>query len=152
MRSIVAFLCAAILLVALIGPACDKPEPPTREHFPVIRQQLSSLQEAVRLRDKAAIDSILTPGLRDSDDGAEALLAFVYGEKGSFEFDVFGDYEIVYTNKRARADCYIMDGSASHDRPVTFTFELKNDQWLLKRFEVTTEPLHESDIPDQDSL
>ena len=136
-----------VLIAALVfaHPGCEKRKPPAREHFPMIKEQVNRLQAAVRLRDRAAIDSILTPSMRGREDGADALLTFVYGPDGDLAFDVFGEYDIVYTHKRARVDCFIMDSTAARGRPVTFTFELKDDQWLLKRFEVTEEPMWEPD-------
>jgi len=123
------------LLAALLDLGCGDKQTVSRDHIPVIKEQFYSLQEAVKNRDTAALDSLISEDMLDDDMDADSLFSFVYGADGSFAFDRFGDYEIFYTNKKARVDCYIMDSTAVKDRPAVFTFVLDDDRWLLKRFE-----------------
>jgi hypothetical protein len=108
---------------------------PSREQIPLLRQRLARLQEAIAQRNRAAIDSIMSVQALSLDLSSDSLLSYVYGPERDFAFEKLGDYEILYTKKKARIDCYIMDSTESTDRPLTLTFVHEHDQWLLKRFE-----------------
>jgi hypothetical protein len=135
---------ACLIGALLVLTACGPEEPPSRDHFPVLKEALNRLQTAVSSDDRILLDSLLTPKLR-SAGGADSLMRFVFGPDTSFAFYVFGEYQIAYTNDKARIDCFIMDGTENKDRPLTLTYELVDDFWLLKRFETTDQPLIKSD-------
>ena len=124
-----------LLSAALLGWGCGDQQTVSRDHIPVIKDQFYSLQEAVKNRDTAALDSLISEDMLDDNLDADSLFGFVYGADGSFAFDRFGDYEIFYTNKKARVDFYIMDSTLAKDRPAVFTFVLDDGRWLLKRFD-----------------
>jgi hypothetical protein len=68
-------------------------------------------------------------------------LKFVYGADGLFIFESFGQPVIIYTDKVAKVEAYIMDSTHHTERPVIFTFIFDDDQWLLSKFEPdTTKP------------
>ncbi|MDH4158554.1 MAG: hypothetical protein OEW00_14900 [candidate division Zixibacteria bacterium] len=128
--------CATLaVLLAIVGGCSEKP--PSRDHIPALRNVLYRLQVAVREQNRAAIDSLLSNQAVSTRQSSDSLLTFIYffGDK-YFPFERFGDYDIAYTEDRARIDCYIMDSTGRADRPVTFTFALEHDLWLLKQFEV----------------
>ncbi|MEW5993804.1 MAG: hypothetical protein AB1744_05335 [Candidatus Zixiibacteriota bacterium] len=124
----------ALFLLSAMVISCSEETPP-REHIPVLKQQVYRLQEAVKARDGAAIDSLLSPEILSVKQSSDSLLRFVYGPEDDFAFERFGDCEIVYTADMARIDCFVMDSAARMDRPIVLTFVYKHDLWLLKRFE-----------------
>ncbi|MDX9857307.1 MAG: hypothetical protein RBT76_05930 [candidate division Zixibacteria bacterium] len=141
----------AVLAVAIVAlfVACGKETTPSRDHYPVLREKVFRLQQAVAAKNPAAIDSLMSAEVEDLNLGPDSLLSFVYGPSGALAFETFGDCEILYTDKKARIDCWIMDSTHAQDRPVTFTFVSSDDTlWLLKRFEITP-PVR---IDDVDSI
>lgn len=144
-----AVLTGAILAI-LLSSGCDE-QTPSRDHIPVLKQRLVQLQEAVRIRDRTAIDSLLSVKILSHQLDSDSLLRLVYGEEGSFAFVQLALGEINYTNDRARIDCYVVDTSGRRDRPITLTYTHEHDLWLLTRFEighaeaVVQEPLDSTD-------
>lgn len=133
----------ALLIFAWAG--CGPEKTPSRDNFPILKEGLNQLQAAVLARDTAAVDSLLVPKLRKNEKGADSLFRYVYGPNDSFAFERFGDYEIVYTHKKARIDCYVMDSTGAQDRPTTLIYELTKDHWLLKSIAPREAPLHKDD-------
>ncbi len=109
----------------------------SRDHIPILKAQLYKLQERVVDRDRAAIDSLMAVEILDEGLSSDSLLSFVYGSQSDFGFAYFGNALIVHTNDKARIDCFIQDSTQSEERPITFTFARYDDDWLLKRFELT---------------
>jgi hypothetical protein len=114
--------------------ACEQ-KPPSRDHMPILQNKLFQLQEAIRSQSRAAIDSLLSLQMLAIGQNSDSLLSFVYGPNDGFAFERLGDYEIFYTSDKARIDCFMMDSSSVHDRPLVLTFVFEHDMWLLKRFE-----------------
>ncbi|MCB2202283.1 hypothetical protein KQH51_05380 [bacterium] len=126
------------LAVVSLTLTCGEDETPSRDYYPILKENVYRLQEAVADRDPAAIDSMLTVESLDLNMSSDSLLSFVYGSSGDLPFEAFGDCKIMYTDRKARIDCWIMDSTRSEDRSITFTYVLVQDStWLLKRFEVT---------------
>lgn len=124
-------LAAALLLVS-----CGKEKMPDRNEIPVLKSRLYDLQEAVKSRDRAVIDSLLSVQILDLGLSSDSLLSFVYNFEGAyFPFERFGDYSIIYLDDKARIDCYVMDSTGATDRPVSLTLVKEHDLWLLKRFQ-----------------
>lgn len=141
--SVIIGIVGAIALCAwFVG--CTEQEP-SREHIPLLRQQLYKLQEAVAAKNASAIDSILSVDALPLGMTSDSLLKLVYGPEDNFPFLLFGDAEILYTNEKARIDCFIMDSTSGHDRPLTVTLVYQHSLWLLKRFEPTTSSMFEND-------
>ena len=128
---------ALLAVVLSLAGGCGE-KTPSRDHIPALRNVLYRLQVAVKDQNRAAIDSLLSVQTVSTGHSSDSLLKFVYFVDGRyFDFERFGNYDIAYTDKRARIDCYIMDSTNVADRPVTFTFALEHDLWLLKLFEVS---------------
>ena len=124
----------AVIVLALLSAGCNE-KTPSRDHIPVLKEKVYTLQEAVKAQNRAAIDSILSPEILSIGQSSDSLLRFVYSPDDQFAFERFGDCEIVYTSDKARIDCFMMDSTAQTNRPIVFTFVYKHDLWLLKRFE-----------------
>ncbi len=105
-----------------------------RDYIPVLKKNLYSLQLAVRDQNLAQIDSLLSLQVLEKKQSSDSLIRFVYGYDSEFEFVQFGNAEIVYTNNNARIDCYVMDSSSNHDRPIVFFLEYEHDLWLFTSF------------------
>lgn len=138
-------LIGLLALIILMLAGCGPEQTPSRDNFPVLKEGLNQLQQAVLARDTAAVDSLVIPKLREKNTGADSLFRYVYGPDNSFAFEKFGNYEIVYTHKKARIDCYVMDSSGTEDRPTTLIYDLKDEHWLLKSISVRGKPLHAPD-------
>lgn len=124
----------ASLWLALLAAGCGE-KTPSRDQIPVLKKRVYLLQQAVKERDQAAIDSLLSPAILSYQQDSDSLLRLVYGPDDHFAFERFGDCEIIYTSDKARIDCYVMDSSATKDRPIVFTFEYKHKSWFLKQFQ-----------------
>ncbi|RKX28806.1 MAG: hypothetical protein DRP47_03395 [Candidatus Zixiibacteriota bacterium] len=124
-----------ILVVGFIFIAGCSKETPSRDHIPVLKEQVFQLQEAIKNHSRAAIDSLLSPDILSAGQNSDSLLNFCWGYENDFPFERLGDCEIAYTDKHAIADCFVMDSTNMKDRPVRLIFIYQHDLWLLKRFE-----------------
>jgi len=131
------WLVVSVLLAVALGlTGCQKEKkPPELNQFRILKTRLNAVQQAVKSGRHQAIDSLLISGLRDEPEGAESLLSFVQGDSPEFMLESFADYDIFYTHTKARIDCYLANADNSVRRPATFTFELVDSLWLLKRWE-----------------
>jgi len=126
-----------LFIVALLAclPGCAEQSAPSRDHIPLIKEKLSYLQNAVLAQNLAVIDSVLSVKILDIGQSSDSLLKFVYGIDYSFAFELFGEPVIIYTDKIAMVECYVMDSTRAKNRPITLLFSYDNDIWLLSRFE-----------------
>jgi hypothetical protein len=146
-RGAVLFL-FGILVIGLLF-ACSEQPPPSREHIPILKARLFELQEAIKANNPVAIDSIMSVEALSLGLDSDSLLRFVYGPTGDFPFAQLGNANYFYTHNKARIDCYVMDSTAAMDRPVSLTFILDDELWLLKRFEPGLPELESSDEDQQ---
>ena len=130
LRCPVSILTAGLLLVA----GCSE-KTPSRDHIPILKERLYQLQQVVRARNRAVMDSLLSPAILNYGQSSDSLLRFCFSPDGSFAFEQFGNCDIAYTNNRALAECFVMDSTNRTDRPIRLTFVYEHDLWLLKRFE-----------------
>jgi hypothetical protein len=114
--------------------ACGGEELPSREQIPVLRGRLLALQKGLSQRNRSAIDSLLSVDILDLHQDSDSLLSFVYGSDGGSPFSQLGDYTIFFSNELAVIDCFLMDSTARHDRPLRLIYKLDNGLWLLKEF------------------
>jgi hypothetical protein len=128
------FFVSICLFLSGLMAACGGDELPPREQIPVLRSRLFALQKGLSERNRGAIDSLLSVDILDIHQDSDSLLRFVYGSDGDFPFSQLGDYTIFFSNKLAVIDCFVMDSTARHDRPLRLIYKLDNDQWLLKEF------------------
>jgi len=126
-----------IAITSLLLAACAK-QSPKRDQIPLLKSRLYELQIAVKERNAAAIDSLLSVSIISKKQSSDSLLSYVYGPEGDFAFRQFGNYNILYTSDRARIECYVMDSTSSADRPVVFFLADEHDMWLFTSFEVGT--------------
>ncbi len=136
MRDKVRFILHILVVLASLAllAGCSKVTP-SRDHIPLLKERVYLLQQAVKEKNRAAIDSLLSPKILSYQQGSDSLLSFVYGSDDRFVFERFGNCEIAYTSDKARIDCFVMDNTDRTDHPIVFTFVHKHDLWLLKRFE-----------------
>ena len=125
-------LLVAVAVVAF--SACEK-KSPKRDQIPNIKKQVLSLQIAVKEKNRAAIDSLLSVKILSKKQGSDSLLSFVYGQSDDFAFDRFGNCDIAYTHDKARVECFIMDSTVTKDRPIVFFMNVEHDLWLFTSFE-----------------
>ncbi len=126
------FAAAAIIACLL---SCAEQSTPSRDHIPRIKEKLSYLQNGVLTKNLAAIDSVLSLKILDNGQSSDSLLKFIYGSDNNFAFELFGEPLIIYTDKVAMVECYVMDSTKTKNRPMTLLFSYDNEIWLLSRFE-----------------
>ncbi len=126
-------LLTVAMIACLLG--CAEQSTPSRDHIPLIKEKLSYLQNGVLAQNLAVIDSVLSVKILDIGQSSDSLLKFVYGIDYSFAFELFGEPVIIYTDKIAMVECYVMDSTRAKNRPITLLFSYDNDIWLLSRFE-----------------
>ncbi len=127
-----------IFIIAVAIISCGKEKTPSRDHIPLIKERLGRLQEGVKNKSAVSIDSVLSVDILKNQQSSDSLLKFVYGADGLFSFETFEQPVIVYTDKVAKVEAYLSDGTHQTDRPVIFTFIYDDDQWLLNKFEPDT--------------
>jgi hypothetical protein len=132
-RYSVAAITAVAFAAGLIG--CVE-KAPKRDQIPALKEALYRLQVAVKDKNRAAMDSLLSVRILSEKQSSDSLLRFVYNYNDRyFPFERFGNYSITYTQDRARIDCFVMDSSNGEERPIVLTFANEHHLWLLKRFE-----------------
>jgi len=141
-RSIVVLLLFIGVVLAWLG--CDN-RPPSRNQIPILKQCLLELQVAVKDKNRAGIDSLLSVKILDYDENSDSLLSLVYGPDRDFAFEQFALGEIKYGHDAAQIDCFVMDTTHRRDRPLRMTYRKDKDLWLLGRFVLPDS----SDIPEQ---
>ncbi len=124
---------AAAASLVIVCAGC-KEKTPNRDYFPQIKEQIVKLQDAVKKRDRAPVEALLTPDYV-SRGGADSVVQFSFGDRPGFAFAAYSKAIILYTNDRARVDCVVVDSAGQALRPATLTFEHVKDAWLLKRIE-----------------
>jgi len=120
------------LLLSLIS--CSK-KTPSRDHIPNIKERVYLLQEAIKERNRAAVDSLLSTDILDAGQSSDSLISFCFGEGGDFGFERLGNCIIAYTENNAEARCFVMDSTGAEDRPIRLMWVHQHDLWLLSRFE-----------------
>ena len=123
----------SLVLLSLVG--CTE-KTPDRKQIPVIKERLFALQEAVRGRNPAAVDSLLSVQILDIGQSSDSLLKVAWGEDGTFPFRQFALDGVIYKDDKARVECHIVDTLGRKHAPVVFTFVHEHKLWLLKRFEL----------------
>ena len=116
---------------------CGTKTPP-RDHIPAIKANLLKLQNAVKIQDRASIDSLLSPKILEKGQSSDSLLNYVFNSDG-YDFEQFGQSSITYTFDKGRIDCYIMDSTHTKERPFTFFIVLEHDMWLFSGFQQGTD-------------
>ncbi len=130
----VAVLLVVISTTLLIGACDEEPRTPPRDQIPILKQVVFELQEKVKERNRAAIDSMLSAKILDNQQSSDSLLSFVYGPQGDFAFTQLGRCEIFYTKDNAEARCYVMDTISQSARPIRLSFTKDDTLWLLESF------------------
>lgn len=129
--------CLIILFITIFIIINCNENIPARNQIPVLKNKLLKLQTAVQARNRSAIDSLLSPKILSKNQNSDSLLNLVYQQNGTFPFKQFGGYEIVYTNDKARIDCFIMDTSGVKNRPITFYLINEHNMWLVTSFKIS---------------
>lgn len=125
---------AVATLGSLLAAGCDEEMTPPRDQIPVIKRAVYALQERVKTRDRAGIDSLLSAEILDNKQSGDSLLSFVYGPAGNLAFEQFGSCDIAYTRENAEANCFVMDSTHVKDRPIRLSFMKDDTLWLLASF------------------
>lgn len=126
---------AIIVMAALVLSGCGSQELPSRDQIPILRQRVYALEEGIRTRSRAGIDSLLSTDILDVKESSDSLLKFVYGSDERFPFKRLGDHTIFFSKDIGVVDCFIMDSTENHDRPLRLKYKLDGKLWLLTEFQ-----------------
>ena len=126
---------ALIVVTAFVLGGCGGQDLPSRDQIPVLRQRVYALEEGIRTRSRAGIDSLLSTDVLDVKESSDSLLKFVYGSDDRFPFKKLGDYTIFFSKEVGVVDCFIMDSTENHDRPLRLKYKLDGKLWLLTEFQ-----------------
>ena len=136
-----------MVLIASVLSTCDRKPKLSRDEIPSIKTSIYALEQVLKARNTAYLDSILSSEARQIGTTPETVLDFIYGN-GPEEFTGFTGKQIMFRGDAARVDCNI-NGLDSTLRPVTITLRREEGVWLVKRIEKRTEQA----LPDKgDSL
>jgi len=127
----IATICLPVVLALL---SCQE-KTPNRDYIPILKERVYLVQQAVKNRDAAALDSLLTDDMKGEGCNADSLVRFVAGSDGRFRFDRFANCEIYYNDDKARADCDVVDSAGNQNGRITLTLVRQKDRWLLKRYD-----------------
>lgn len=134
MRKLTACLIVFILQMAIFT-ACTEKNPP-RDEIPRIKNTLERLSQAIKDRNREAIDSLLIVQALDLGYSSEKILDDVYPMTDSGTFYAFGSKSFMYTKDVGRVDCTIMADSTDRGRPLEITLVKLGEQWYVKRFDL----------------
>ena len=128
----------AILIItgALMLSGCSADELPSRDQIPILRENLFALEQAIKARSRAALDTLLSVDILDVGQDSDSLLRFVYGPEDDFPFSRLGGYQIFFSHDLAVIDCFIMDSTDSRNRPLRLSYKHDQETWLLNRFQI----------------
>jgi len=125
-----------LTLWALVLLSCDSPREISREEIPAIKAGLAALEAAIKARDLAGLDTLLSPEAADAGVTARTVMDFVCGAGGN-EFAGFSDRQFFYRGDAARVDCRLMMIS-SEERRITLTLRKGENGWRLKNIGIRT--------------
>ena len=74
MRSIL-YILIVLASLALLAAGCSE-ETPSRDHIPLIKERVYLLQQAVKEKNRAAIDSLMSSEILSYRQGSDSLLRF----------------------------------------------------------------------------
>jgi len=84
----------------LLAIGCGPEKTPSRNQFPIIQETVFTLQEAVKDRRLAAIDSLMSLKILDKGQSSDSLVRYCFGPADDFAFRQFGRCEIRYTDEQ----------------------------------------------------
>lgn len=142
---------AAIWLLSLAG--CGGGKLPSRDHIPVINQQVARLEAGIREQNSALIDSLMSVEVLQKQLSADSLLSFAWGPSRSFAFDRLADCEVFLSREFAIVECHLTDTAGVQGGPIKLVWEPIDDTlWLLSGFEEGTIDVDEEESIVTDSL
>ena len=140
-----ALFCLGVLALAV---GCGGGKLPSRDQIPHINSQVARIEQGIREKNPALIDSLLSVDILDKHLSSDSLLRYIYGPSGDLPFDRLADCRTFYNRDFAVVDCYIQslhDSTQASCRPLRLVLEPVDDTlWLLTSFEPGE--------PDQDSI
>lgn len=121
---------------ALFGLAvsCGEKKLPARTEIPLIKAAVSKVEAAVRDRNQAALDSLMSVRMLDKQLTSDSLISFVWGHIPIQRFARFSDCDIRFTNTNAQCDCSITDDLGAANGGIHLIFSYEEKRWLLFEF------------------
>ncbi len=126
-------ICLFPLMLLLFS--CSRKNPP-RDEIPVIKDLLGRFERAVKEKNAAGIDSLMSAGSLELGYSSRRILSEIYPDSVKSTFYTFGKRSFAYTKDIASVDCFIMADSTDSGRPVEITLVKSHDMWLIKRFDL----------------
>jgi hypothetical protein len=116
--------------------SCSREKNPPRDEIPLIKDTMGYFELAVKDKNVAAMDSLMSNDAAKLGYSARSILSEVYPDSAESTFFSFGKRSFAYTKDKAAVNCFIMADSTDSGRPVEITLVKSHDRWLVKRFDL----------------
>jgi hypothetical protein len=124
------------ILLILLGLSCSREKNPPRDEIPLIKDTMGYFELAVKDKNVAAMDSLMSDDAAGLGYSAQKILSEIYPDSAASTFYSFGKRSFAYTKDKAAVDCFIMADSTDVGRPVSITLVKSQNKWLIKRFDL----------------
>jgi len=127
------FLIGIVLLILAVS--CSHKNPP-RDEIPKIKNILAKLEQTIKEKNAAAIDSLIIADSYSKGYSSQTIISRVYPSPEDTNFFSFGKREFFYTENKAVVNCSILRNSADSGRPAEITLTKIADRWLIEKFDL----------------
>jgi hypothetical protein len=123
------------MLVTFASSGC-KEKPPPRNQIPVLKDTLFRLQVAVKDRNRASLDSLLSIEMLRYNQNGDSLIAKAHGNNNAMAFERFGEAVFLYTGDNAQIECWVMDSTSRRDNPIRIHMIREGKRWLVSHYSI----------------
>jgi len=136
------FLAFLFLMIGSIFLAGCQEETPSRDEIPHIKDLIGSFETALKDRNTAAIDSLLSAQILEENLNSSIIIEKIYERTEEDSLYSLGSREFFYIKDRAVVNANVISSSTdSTGPPVEITLMKSGDQWLIKNIEFDKEQL-----------
>lgn len=128
-------LCSILVICQfMLISSCSEKKLPARAEIPLIKVAISRIEGAVRDRNQAALDSLMSIQMLERNLTSDSLISFVWGQIPIQRFARFSDCDIRFTNANAQCNCLITDDIGASNGGIQLQFSYEDKRWLLFQF------------------
>jgi len=136
MKYDVKYIVIGLVFLMSLVLSCGREKNPPRDEIPVIKDALGHFEIAVRAKNMAAMDSLMSPEAKKLGYSPQSILLMVYPDSTESTFYSFGSRSFAYVKDKAAVDCFILTDSTDNGRPIAITLVKSQNKWLIKRFDL----------------
>ncbi|MEK7774899.1 MAG: hypothetical protein AAB305_03335 [Candidatus Zixiibacteriota bacterium] len=101
-----------------------------------MKETLYRLQLAVKDRNRASLDSLLSIEMLRYNQNGDSLIAKAYGNDNAIAFERFGEAVFLYTGDNAQIECWVMDSTSRRDNPIRIHMIREGKRWLVSHYSI----------------